>query len=89
MILHSVNYKGPNSNYEWSIVTIHKSEEGARKAVNQYRTEMDKNNPDNEVEYSIIEIDTDVPWDCIYDYDEVDEIIDDDYDDEEEEEDEE
>lgn len=84
MILYSVNYNGPNSNYEWSIVTIHKSEEGARKAMNRYRTDMDKNNPDNGVAYSIIEIDTDVSWDCIYDYDDVDQIIDDEYDDDEE-----
>lgn len=84
MILYSVNYCGPASSYDWSIVTIHKSEEGAIKAMNQYRRQMDENSPNNGVEYCIKEIDTDVPWDCIYDYSDVDEDEEEYNDDEEE-----
>lgn len=75
MILYSVNYSGPNSQYEWSIVTIHKSEEGAEKAMNQYKQNC-KNNDITNVDYCIIEIDTDSDNDCIYDYNDVTEEYD-------------
>lgn len=74
MILYAVNYCGPSSNYDWSIVTIHKTIEGAKKAMKQYRTNMDENNPNNGVEYCIIEIYTDSDYDCIYDYTDVDDM---------------
>ena len=73
MILYSVNYSGPLSGYEWSIVTIHKSLEGAQQAKDQYEENMKINNG-SDCEYRIIEIDTDSQSDCIYDYDKVDEV---------------
>lgn len=68
MILYSVNYKGDLSNYEWSIVTIHKSLEGAEKAKSEYERNWTNNRPEADCEYRIIEIDTDSESDCIYDY---------------------
>lgn len=70
MILYSVNYKGDLTNYEWSIVTIHKSREGAKEAVERYESNVATNGIDN-TEYKIVEIDTDSYDDCIYDCDRV------------------
>lgn len=72
MILYSINYKGPITHYEWSIVTIHKSLEGAEKAKVKYENNHE-NNITSDYEYRIVEIDTDYPSDCIYDYDTIDE----------------
>lgn len=69
MILYSVNYYGPNTNYEWSIVTIHKSLEGAEKAKSKYEENWRDNRSEIDYKYRIVEIDTDSPGDCIYDYD--------------------
>lgn len=70
MILYSVNYKGSLTNDEWSIVTIHKSEEGAKEAMERYESNVATNGV-FDVEYKIVEIDTDSDYDCIYDYDKV------------------
>ena len=72
MILYSVNYRGPVTSGEWSIVTIHKSLEGAEKAKAKY----ENNHMDNiysDYKYRIVEIDTDYPSDCVYDFDRIDE----------------
>ena len=83
MILYSVNYLGPQTNYEWSIVTIHKTLEGAEIARNKYINGQEKNN-NYDYKYCIVEIDTNDPDDCIYDYDNIDlyncYYIDDEYD---------
>ena len=72
MILYSINYCGPLSNYEWSIVTIYKSLEVAEQDKTRYEENM-KSNGGIDYKYRIIEIDTDSPSDCIYDYDAIDE----------------
>lgn len=74
MILYSVNYKGPASNYDWSIVTIHKSKESAENTMKRYRRQMDENSPNNGVKYCIVAIDTDSENGCIFDYTDVDDI---------------
>lgn len=74
MILYSTNYKGPLSNDEWSIVSIHKSFEGAEKARKQYIKNNKENNRDN-YEYCIAEINTDTSNDCIFNYDDIDEDL--------------
>lgn len=66
MILYSVNYLGSETSYDWSIVTIHKTLEGAEKARNQYIQNQEKNDG-KDYEYCIVEIDTDFDSDCIYD----------------------
>ena len=66
MILHAVHCRGSITNDEWSIVTIHKSREGAVKAMLQYENNCSKEDVDNE--YCVYEIDTETPNDCIYDY---------------------
>lgn len=71
MKLYSVNCKGPLTNDEWSIVTIHRSLKGAEEA----RKEYIKNNRDNSedyCEYIIYIIDTDEESDVIYDCDKID-----------------
>ena len=83
MILYSVNCKGSVTNNEWSIVTIHKSHEGAEETIAKCKDNLSKYNPNSDSQYCIFEIDTDDPWDCIYDYDTLDDIIDDDFDEEE------
>lgn len=70
MILYSVNYRGPITSDGWSIVTIHKSLEGAEKAKAQYEQNMKDGNNYN-YEYRIVEIDTDYPTDCVYDYERI------------------
>lgn len=66
MILYSVNYKGPISSYEWSIVTIHKTIEGANKALERYNHNCEIGGY-TDSEYEIIKIDTDSNDDIIYD----------------------
>lgn len=73
MIIYSVNYRGPITNGDWSIVTIHKSLKGAEEAKSQYEENMG-HHTDIDYEYRIVEIDTDSPSDCIYDYDIIDEV---------------
>ena len=73
MILYSVNYRGHISSGDWSIVTIHKSLEGAEKAKAQYEQNMKDGSNYYDYEYRIVEIDTDYPSDCVYDYDRIDE----------------
>lgn len=75
MILYSVHYHGPNSNYEWSIVTIHKTREDAENAMDKYKQNCKDIGIENTVKYCIIEIDTESSDDCIYDYTNVDDII--------------
>lgn len=65
MILYAVEYNGPNSNYEASIVTIHKTQEGAEKAMESYQEGVKDY---AEIEYRIVEINTDIDDDIIYDY---------------------
>lgn len=71
MILYSINCKAPITNNEWSIITIHKSLEGAEKAMAYYKrnwgTELD------EVKFAIVPINTDIDSDVVYDYDLVNE----------------
>lgn len=66
MILYAVEYSGPNSSYEASIVTIHKTQEGAEKAMESYKVNASDYYTD--VKYRIVEIDTDIDNDTIYDY---------------------
>lgn len=74
MILYSVNYSGPISSYEWSIVTIHKTLEGAKNALEKY-IENQKKNGNEAFDYCIIEIDTDSSEDCIFDCEYMEEDI--------------
>lgn len=67
MKLYSVNYKGPVSMDEWSIVTIHKTREGAEEAMSSYIENYGENIAS--CEYTIWEIDTDTDSDIVYDYD--------------------
>lgn len=69
MKLYSVNCLGTITNDEWSIVTIHKTLEGAEQAMNQYiknATEYDAR-----LQYTIYIIDTDIDSDVVYSYDNV------------------
>lgn len=66
MILYSVNYKGPISSNEWSIVTIHKTIEGANKALERYNHNCEIGGY-TDSEYKIVKIDTDFNDDIIYD----------------------
>lgn len=65
MILYAVEYNGPNSNYEASIVTIHKTRKGAEKAMKSYQAGVKDY---DEIEYRIVDINTDIDDDIIYDY---------------------
>lgn len=67
MILYSVNYTGPSTNDQWSIVTIHKTLKGAEEAMNRYIENYGEDIDD--CEYTIWEIDTDTDSDIVYDYD--------------------
>ena len=73
MILYSVNYRGPLSNHEWSIVSIHKTLEGSEKARNQYISNNLELHDSLDCEYCIVEINTDTYEDCIFNYDEIEE----------------
>lgn len=64
MILYVVEYSGPISNDEWSTINIWKTRENAEDAVNSYKLNWPK---DSIPEYRIVEIDTDIEDDCIYD----------------------
>lgn len=77
MKLYTVNYKGSITNYEWSIVTIHKTLQSAEKAVKMYNLNWSEHDLDKP-KYVIYVIDTDVDKDIIYDYDDVDNVIKDD-----------
>lgn len=70
MKLYSVNYRGPLSNNEWSIVTIHKTLESAEAAKHKY-TENYHNSDVYDSEYIIYIIDTDVDDDVVYDYEDL------------------
>lgn len=54
---------------EWQTVNIWKTRESAEKAIDQYRQNWDNNSTyfNDMLAYRIIEIDTDVDLDCIYD----------------------
>lgn len=70
MILYAVSYKGELTNDEWSIVTIHKSLEGATKAKEQYENNVrTQYGTLEDCKYDIKEIDTDIDQDCVYDCD--------------------
>ena len=71
MKLYSVNCKGPLTNDEWSIVTIHRSLKGAKGAIKRY-IENNENNSNKNCEYIIYVIDTDEESDVIYDCDKID-----------------
>lgn len=69
MILYVVeiyNYCGIN---EWQTVDIWKSREGAEKAMNQYIQNHNHPmiDPEDMPSYRIVEIDTNIDSDCIYD----------------------
>lgn len=70
MVLYGVNYKGPISSNEWSIVTIHKTEEGANKALKHYNHNCEINGI-TDSKYKIVKIDTDIDSDIVYDYDNI------------------
>lgn len=74
MILYSVNYRGPQTSYDWSIVTIHKTFEGAKKAREQYIRGQEKSGGHN-YDYCIVEINTDEYNDCIFDYTDIEEDL--------------
>lgn len=73
MILYNVNYRGPLSNNEWSIVSIHKTLEGAKKAREQYLKNNKENNNRDDYEYCIAKINTDDYNDCVFNYNDIEE----------------
>lgn len=67
MTLYAVEYSGPLNDYQWSIVTIHKSLEGAENAkmeyLNNYGVKVDI--PDYRIKEIIISEDSkDIVYDC-------------------------
>lgn len=69
MILYAIEYSGPITDDQWSIVTIHKSKESAEDYMDMYIN----NNPKNNLPlYRIKEINTFKDNDIIYDcYEEI------------------
>ncbi len=64
MIIYAVEVRGDVTSYEWSIVTIWKSESDALDEMTKYKTNCSNNKVD--LEYRIKELDTDNK--CIYNY---------------------
>ena len=66
MTIYAIHYLGSITNYNWSIVTIHKTREQAEAALAKYIRNYQNNNIELP-ELKIIELDTDT--DLIYDCD--------------------
>lgn len=67
MKLYIVHYIGPLTSGDPSIVSIHKTVEGANAAMKNYHSNM-SNNSEDKFTYTIEEINTDVDEDKIYDF---------------------
>lgn len=66
MILYAINCKSPGTNYEWEVVTIHKTLEGAIEYKEKYEHNC-KVSRAYGYEYLISKIDTDIDSDIVYD----------------------
>lgn len=67
MKLYIIHYIGPLTSGDPSIVSIHKTVEGANAAINNYYRDM-IDNSDDKFTYTLEEINTDVDEDIIYDF---------------------
>lgn len=66
MKIYAVEYKGPISDYEWSVVTIWNNKGSAEKEMDRYI--FNHREREDPPEFQVKELDTDN--ECIYDYEE-------------------
>ena len=71
MKLYVVHCKGDVTNNMISIVTIHKTRQGAEDAMENYRDNW-HSNINSSPEYSIAVIDTEIDGDLVYDFEDYD-----------------
>lgn len=65
MILYTIHYKGPVTNYNWSIISIYKTSEQADIELSKIVKNHERNNLEMpELEIILLDTDSDLIYDC-------------------------
>ena len=65
MILYAIHYKGPVTNYNWSIISIYKTSEQADIELSKIIKNHERNNLEiPELEIILLDTDSDLIYDC-------------------------
>ena len=65
MILYAIHYKGPVTNYNWSIISIYKTPEQADIELSKIIKNHEQNNLEiPELEIILLDTDSDLIYDC-------------------------